>query len=68
MTINTTGQTIHGRLEEVLAELAEVKKELAAVITREEYYSEMRGMVQMVPWSELKEAERKNALLYWGPK
>lgn len=65
---NITNQTVHERLEGVLAELEEVKKELQAVVTREEYYSEMRGMVQMVPWSELKEVERKNALLYWGPK
>lgn len=46
--------------------IAALEKEILAIKTREAWYVDQNRWDDMVPWFDLTDIERKNAIEYWG--
>lgn len=47
-------------------ELTALKKELKAILTREEWYVEHHLWDTMIPWFDMGDVEKANAIEYWS--
>lgn len=48
--------------------IAALEKEILAIKTREAWYVDQERWEEMIPWFDLTDHERKQAIAYWGEK
>lgn len=54
------------RVQELQHEILALKAEIKAIKTREAWYVDQKRWDEMVPWFDLTDNERKQAIEYWA--